>query len=365
MRIVSDTISRRAFYQLLALQGMGQPIDIDLFSSLSDKDWRGVIAFAHKHGLSGICLDSLERLPEDCRPPKELLLKIIGITTQLEYHYRLHLKAIQSLADFYQRHGIRPVLIKGYGLSLNYPKPNHRSSGDIDLFLSDGERGDELIKELGIEVKQNEEKHSTFIYHGILVENHATVICELEHRSLSDIEKFLEQELNEHSQYDNISGCYLPSDMFNAVFLPLHLGGHFVFGGANLRQVLDYGLMVKNSTKDSINWNIVKELAIEGGFFRFISCLNGICIDYFRLPSDCFPGWNRDAELEEKVMEVIVDANNFNTDSLVGKIRRYFDNRWKYNLVYGKDSHFLGLFKRIRSWLIWKWGIGRKNVWKK
>ena len=64
MRIVSDTISRRAFYHLLALQVNSKVIDSNLFSSLSDKDWRGVIAFAHKQGLAGLCLDSLGSLPE-------------------------------------------------------------------------------------------------------------------------------------------------------------------------------------------------------------------------------------------------------------------------------------------------------------
>lgn len=59
MKTVSDTISRRAFYHLLALQVNGQVIDSNLFSSLSDKDWRGMIAFAHKQGLAGLCLDSL------------------------------------------------------------------------------------------------------------------------------------------------------------------------------------------------------------------------------------------------------------------------------------------------------------------
>lgn len=365
MKIVSDVISRQAFYHLFTRQVNGREIDNDLFSSLSDRDWRGVITFAHKQGLVGLCLDSLESLPEYCRPPKELLLNLIGITTQLEYHYKTHLTTLQSLSDFYHKHGIRTILLKGYGLSLNYPKPNHRPSGDIDLFLSDGEQGDELIKELGIEVKQNEEKHSTFIYHGVHVENHATVVCELEHGSLSEIETFLEQELKEHSKYDNVSGCYLPSGMFNAVFLPLHLGGHLVYGGANLRQILDYGLMVKNSAEDSINWNKVRELAVKGGFFRFISCLNGICIDYLGLPQDCFPNWTRDAELEKKVIEDIINSSYDNTGSFAGKIRRYFENRWKYNLVYGRESHFLGLFRRTRSWMIWKWGIGRKSLWEK
>lgn len=81
-----------------------------------------MIAFAHKQGLAGLCLDSLGSLPEDCRPPKEQLLNLIGITTQLEHLYNLHLREIRSLADFYNKHGIKPVLMKGYGLSLNYPR---------------------------------------------------------------------------------------------------------------------------------------------------------------------------------------------------------------------------------------------------
>ena len=90
MRIVSDAISRQAFYHLFTHQVNGREIDNDLFSSLSDRDWRGVIAFAHKQGLAGLCLDSLESLPEYCRPPKEFLLNLIGIVTQLEYHYKTH-----------------------------------------------------------------------------------------------------------------------------------------------------------------------------------------------------------------------------------------------------------------------------------
>lgn len=57
--------------------------------------------------------------------------------------------------------------------------------------------------------------------------------------------------------------------MFNVVFLPLHLGGHFVFGGANLRQILDYGMMVKNSAEDSIDWNKVREFAVKAGSSDF------------------------------------------------------------------------------------------------
>ena len=329
------------------------------------ENWEEVMEIASKHGVVGLCLESLERLPKESRPAKDTLLNLIGITTQLEAQYNLQLKVLRKLSDYFNKNGITPILLKGYSLSLNYPVPNHRPSGDIDLFLSDGRRADELIKALGIEVKQNEEKHSTFRFHGIHVENHATVICELEHKSLSDIERFLENELKEHSVFDDVSGCFLPSALFNAVYLPLHLGGHFVYGGANLRQILDYGLMVKNSSLGSIDWGYVKHLAEKGGFFNFICCLNGICIDYLGISSKHFPNWDRDPNLEKRVLDDILTAHTSVPTSVVGKVKRFFRNRWKYNLVYGKENHTIGFFLRIRSWFIWKWGIGRKNVWDK
>lgn len=77
--------------------------------------------------------------------------------------------------------------------------------------------------------------------------------------------------------------------------------------------------MVKNSAEDSIDWNKVREIAVRGGFFRFLCCLNGICSDYLGFPSDCFPDWSRDAELEKKVLEAIIDAKYVNASSLAKK----------------------------------------------
>ena len=145
------------------------------------ENWDEVMEIASKQGVVSLCLESLESLPKENRPAKQTLLNLIGITTQQEAQYSLQLKVLRKLSDYFHKNDITPILLKGYSLSLNYPVPNHRPSGDIDLFLSDGRRADELIKALGIEVKQNEEKHSTFSFNGIHVENQATVICELEH----------------------------------------------------------------------------------------------------------------------------------------------------------------------------------------
>lgn len=59
MKTVSDAISKRVFYHLLSFQINGKTIDSNLFSLLSGKDQRGVIAFAHKQGLVRLCMEKI------------------------------------------------------------------------------------------------------------------------------------------------------------------------------------------------------------------------------------------------------------------------------------------------------------------
>lgn len=337
-------------------------VKVSLFKNIN---WVEVADLATTQSVISVCFDAFEELTQQCRPDLDNLMEWLGQTSYIESYYDEHLKSIKNLSSFFRRQEIKPVLMKGYGMSLNYPVPNHRPTGDIDLYHCGlGEFADQIAREkLGIEVKQNEEKHSTYDFEGVHVENHATIICELEHKTLAKVERFLENDLIKNSIYDEVSGCFLPSDMFNAVYLPLHLGNHLVYEGANLRQVVDYALMVKNATK--IDWNVVREFAIDGGYFKFLCCLNGICMDYLGIPATCFPAWERNKTLENKVLNEILSPDKVETSTIVGKVRRYFSNKWKFNLVYSKESHLGGFFLRFRSWLIWKWGIGRKSVWDK
>lgn len=359
-------ILRHQFLSLLKYALSDAASDYSSLNGLSGRDWLAVRDFAAEQGAFGICFDYIEKLPSECCPDIDDFMDWLGYAINAEREYKEHLKIIQNLASFFRSQQIKAVLLKGYGLSLNYPQPNHRATGDIDLYhCGQGELADHKVKELlDIDVKQNEEKHSTYAFENVHVENHATVICELEHKSLSGVERFLEDELKDHSVYDETSGCYLPSALFNAVYLPIHFGNHFVFEGANIRQIVDYALMVKKQHQ-SIDWDTVKQLAIEGGFYKFQCCLNGICIHQLGIPASCFPAWERDTAMEERILKEILSQKPINATLITGKLKRYFANRWKYRLVYGNDSHLKGFFLRFRSWLIWKWGLGRKSVWEK
>ena len=62
------------------------------------ENWEEVMEIASKHGVVGLCLESLEKLPKESRPAKDTLLNLIGITTQLEAQYNLQLKVLRKLS---------------------------------------------------------------------------------------------------------------------------------------------------------------------------------------------------------------------------------------------------------------------------
>lgn len=357
-------LSERRLLIILKSVLSGSKIDKFIFQNMNDDDWKTVIDLSFNQGVYAVIFEGLELMPDNCHPSIDILTEWFGQVHYLELRYVYYLNRVIKLAKFFKRQGIKMVLLKGYGLSLFYPTPEHRPTGDIDSYhLGYGEFADQMIKNnMGIEVKQNEEKHSVYAFEGIHVENHATIINGIEHKSLNVVEKFFETELRDNSEYDEVSGCYLPSALFNAVYLPLHIGGHFVYNGATIRQVVDYALMVKQQ-HTLIDWNKVKELANLGGYFRFLCCLNGICIDYLGIKSSLFPEWDYDNNLKDKVLNDILKQQIIITTSIFGKVKRYFDKRWKFELVFENDNFIEGFFLHIRSWLIWKWGIGRKSVW--
>lgn len=308
-------------------------VDSAKFLNFFDKDWHKLIQFANQQSIIGLCFDVIEKFKgHGLLPQRNLRMQWIGNVMVLEKVYNKQKVIIKKLSTHFSDYGLKMVLMKGYGLSRLYPIPAHRGVGDLDVyFCGKGQYADTLIKEMGIEVKQNEEKHSVYSINGIHVENHASMICEQEHLSLLKVEEFLKEDLNNNLYLDEETGCRLPSIMFNVVFLPLHFAGHFVYGGANLRQIVDYALVVKNANLNSntnwIDWEKVKALTIEDGYFKFLCCLNGICMDYIGILSDYFPNWHRYKDIEERMLAEVINQTSVDVHSLPSKIKRYFKNR--------------------------------------
>lgn len=321
-------------------------------------NWQSLYPLALHQGVSAILLDAIGLLPEDVRPAKPVLLQWIGQATMMERMYARHKERIASLAELYGQRGIRMLLLKGYGCSLCYPKPEHRPTGDIDVYLfGKQDEGDALVeKRLGIKVHRKYHKHSTFNYGGVEVENHAKFIDDVSHKSNIRFEQILMSVLDKKeclpSPIDNV---LLPSPTFNALFLLRHTGEHFASNEITLRHVLDVGTFF-HRYHSKIDWGLVFNVYKEERMLRFFNAIATICVEYLGIDATCFASddkqyaYQQDPVLAERVLSDIFEKKNLLTMSTVGidtigkklryaidKSRRWWRNRWKYQLVYNEN----------------------------
>ena len=88
----------------------------------SDVDWIQLKALADQHGLSAVVLDGLntvqgERLMVHGSMPQMLRLQWIGEVMQsYEQRYVQYEKAIWNLAGWYNQHGYKMMVLKGYAV---------------------------------------------------------------------------------------------------------------------------------------------------------------------------------------------------------------------------------------------------------
>ena len=305
-------------------------------------------------------------------------LKWLSMVLNMERQYTKHESVIAELAAFYREAGYQMMLLKGYGLSKYWPIPNHRPTGDIDIYLmfmnSEGkdkshpawECADKLITEkLGIQVDNSHHHHSVFTYKGIMVENHYDFVNVHSHRSNRWIEnefKTLALTRNEEYTFDNGAKLLFPSPLLNCLFVARHNAIHFAAEHLNLRQLLDWALFVEDRHKD-IDWNYFWNIAKKMGMEKFVLCMSFISIrqlafekDVFHIPNEYEDFQKCNHGLIDKVLDNILHPTDEANDGkgiayVINRYKLWKSNLWKHRIVYS-DSVFSTFCAQIKSHLM-------------
>lgn len=316
------------------------------FIMMSAEQWAYLGEKALAQGVLGIILDGIEMLDATPYGPtrelaKQQKLEWIGQVMQIEQGNRYQISVMKDLAQKWIDEGCRVMVMKGQANSLMYPKPEHRSPGDIDCYLFDKyQLGNGIAQKNGADVDESWYKHSQISYKGELFENHLFFVHTREGRRSKRLQKELEQALqvNEWSTFPE-SGVLLPPVQWNAMFLTYHACAHFLSEGLRLKQILDWAMFLKSYQKD-VDWKAFYEYCDRYHFRRFADAMTSISVNYMGVTIE-----NDEITAESPYVEKILKSTLYDEDYIynagetIWKSRWHvicslFKYRWRYEEIY-------------------------------
>lgn len=348
--------SQRVFFQIVRL-GIGH-----CAGRITGKiDWNYIYDLAISQGLSAIIVDGVERLPEKARPPKSILLQWIGEVLQsYECRYELYKRAIAEMACFYNSHGYKMMVLKGYVCSLDWPRPEHRPCGDIDIWQFGQQKKADLsiIQEKGIKIDDSHHHHTVFYWRDFMVENHYDFINVHHNKSNPDLElifKDLGQDASHWVELNN-EKVYVPCPNLHALFLIRHAVNHFASSEITIRHLMDWAFFVEKHGNE-VDWKWMEVVMGRFGMKQMCGIFNAICVEELGFDTRLFPEiqfnpLSKDRVLDEILTPQFTDelpANFFKR--VLYKLRRWKANRWKRELCYN-ESGFYSFWFGVKSHLI-------------
>lgn len=340
------------FLQLVRI-GIGHEFNIQ-FESV---DWKLIKNLAERHGLTAVVLDGIDNASLNSQIPLELKLQWIGEVLQdYEGRYKDYGKAIGEMAGFYNCHGYKMMVLKGYACSLDWPRPNHRPCGDIDIWQFGKQKdADSLLASIkGVALDSSLPHHTVFYWDNFMVENHFDFLnVRYGHRN-DEMEVLLKEQAMDDSHSIVIDGqkVYLPNANLHALFLLRHSMLNFAATEITLRQVLDWAFFVEKHSKE-INWKWLFEILKEYKMMNFFNTISAICVDDLGFSSSSYPSIQFLPDMKDRVLADILSPEfsgntplNIFTRAFF-KMRRWQANAWKQDMCYGDN--------RSRSFLEGVW----------
>ena len=325
-------------------------------------EWTKVVMSAKSQSVLGVVAqvmlsdeDVSSQLPQDMKARLKKFLMNNLLTHNLLNNTLI--KVVSTLREG----GVESVLIKGQGLARNYPQPELRQCGDIDLYvgLENGERVHDLLSPIAEKVDGKEYITVGKHYH---VTMPGGVEVEVHRYTDNHLTKKLEETYQAASAKGTTEGLVVydfagtpvntPSNEFNAFFVFNHLFHHFLTSGIGLRQFCDW-MMFLHARKGNLDLDYLRKLLIDMDMLMPWQAFGCVLVDKLGMPEDEFPFFDRAQDGKtDKILSRVLKEGNF------GKERGVYKNRGT-NYLLNKTRSFFGHIAKSAGLI----SIFPKQVW--
>lgn len=294
-------------------QGCASLNSQDCAKNLSPDDYNFLFQMAKKQSLLGVVYDGVKKL--GLPVPRNIAL---GWSLRVEgirgYNSHMNLVAMR-LTSLFSGLGRKSAILKGQANARLYPNPSVRQPGDIDIWVSGGKASVlKMLKKQGLmkgATVSEIHAHLAKECFGIDVEVHF-VPCGCNYSPFADrhMQRFLLEEIERAELVPE--GFYAPSVRFALVMQLSHIRRHFMSLGIGLRQLVDYFVLIQNSTAE--DRAEVGKLLNRMGLQHIAGAVMHVLREVFGLEDGkmlCRP----DSRRGEILLRAILDDGNFGAHS--------------------------------------------------
>lgn len=237
------------------------------------------------------------------------------------------------MAAAFAENGIRMLVLKGLGLSRDYPVPAHRECGDIDIYLfGASDEGDRLLLQMGAQPYFDVPKHSSHTWDGILIENHRTILNVRRNRSERELNALLTAVLEQEGVCEIGENIAVPPATFNAIYLLRHAAVHYQKEGIAVRHLCDWACFLERHGHE-IDRQLFHKALNDYRLDRFEALMTAAAVRYLGAE---VPEPACDAGMLERFMREIYAVRPMPTRTLAKLRFKLFGpihNRWRLRRV--------------------------------
>lgn len=240
-----------------------------------------------------------------------------AVGKNLQFFYTV-MEEQQELLSLLSSHAIPVVVLKGAAAAMNYPQPEYRCMGDIDIIVQPDDfiRTYEVMCNAGYKAEQTLEDYVRHIgFHsslGIEIELHHYFSTSNNKKQNKVLDDYIYHAIP-HSVTANVCGYAVPvlPTLENGLVLLAHINQH-LRSGLGLRQIIDWMCYVENYLEDDCWFTSFSNAAEQIGMRQLAIITTAMCRKYLGMKKDIsWCGEISDTSICDEFMEYILSHGNF------------------------------------------------------